>query len=201
MRTVRGWLALGMVGLMLGGVGPGCRGEEPAAGVQNPSPAAVGNVQRPTERTGTAGTVSTIAAPGQPAGETPAGLELRLHLGDDAGAEVDAVSRGEPVTLRLVLHNRGTTSRQIQCPSARTHDVRILAPGGRELWRWSRGRMFAQMLTDIAVGPGEAREFRVTWDQRTSEGAAVPPGRYEAEGSIPALGGEIHSPPLPFTIR
>ena len=200
MRTVRGWLALGAVGLMLAGSGPGCRGEEPAPGAarQKP-PTAAGNVVR--ERpTGPPGTVEKIAAPEQRAGEVPEGLELSLHLGDGAGT-ADAVGRGEPVTLRLVLHNRGAALRQLQCPSALTFDVRIVAPGGREIWRWSRGRMFAQMVTDIVVGSGESREFRVTWDQRTSEGAVVHPGRYEAEGWIPALGAEVHSPPLPFTIR
>ncbi len=198
MRMVRRLLVLGTVGLMLAGAGPGCRGEEPAPELaqQEPSPAAVA-----AERTETAGPVNTIAAPQQPAGNAPAGLELSLHLGDGPGAEAQAVARGEPVALRLVLRNRGTTPQRLQCPSARTHDVSILAPGGRELWRWSRGRMFAQMMTDVAVGPGESREFRVTWDQRTSEGTPVPAGRYEAQGSIPALGGEIRSAPLPFTIR
>jgi len=141
-----------------------------------------------------------VAAGQQGAGEASEGLELRVHLGDGAGTEMDAVVRGEPVTLRLVLHNRGSAPRQLQCPSARTYDVRIVAPGGREIWRWSQGRMFAQMVTDIVVGSGESREFRATWDQKSNEGAAVPPGRYEAEGWIPALGTEIHSPPLPFTI-
>lgn len=137
----------------------------------------------------------------EPAGAAAEGLELRVHLGEAAGGEVESVARGEPVTLRLVLHNRGSGARQLQCPSARTYDLRVLAPDGGEIWRWSRGRVFAQMLTDVAVGPGESREFRVTWDQRSSDGAPVPPGRYQAEGSIPALGGEIRSPSLPFTIR
>jgi hypothetical protein len=144
--------------------------------------------------------VEEIKAPERPPGDAE-GLELSLHLGDATGAEVDAVARGEPVMLRLMLRNLGGAGRRLQCPSARTHDVRIVAPDGREIWRWSRGRMFAQVLTDIVLGPGESREFRVSWDQRTSEGVAAPPGGYQAEAWIPALGGEIHGPPLSFMIR
>jgi hypothetical protein len=145
--------------------------------------------------------VDKTTAPDGLAGKAPEGLELSLHFGDGAGGETAAVSRGKPITLRLVLRNGGTAAHRLQYSSARTYDVTVLGAGGRELWRWSHGRMFAQMVSDVALGPGESREFRATWDQRTNDGAAVPPGRYEAVGSIPALGGEMQTAPLPFTIE
>jgi hypothetical protein len=145
--------------------------------------------------------VDETTAPGRLARKAREGLELTLHLGDGAGDETATATRDEPVTLRLVLRNGGTAAHRIQYSSARTYDVSVLAPDGRELWRWSHGRMFAQMISDVALDPDESREFRVTWDQRTNDGATVPPGRYEAVGSIPAIGGEIHSAPLPFTIK
>jgi hypothetical protein len=132
---------------------------------------------------------------------TSEALELSLHLMDGAGREVESVGRGEAVTLRLVLRNDTGASQSLQCGSARTHDVVVTGADGREVWRWSHGRVFAQMLTDVAVAPGESREFRVTWNQTTNAGAAVPPGRYQARGSIPALSGELGSPVRIFAVR
>ena len=134
-------------------------------------------------------------------GEPPADLELVLQLVDASGAEVQAVRQGEPVTLRLVLHNRSGAPQRLQFPSASTYDVRIAEPGGREIWRWSTGRMFAQVLTEVVVEAGGSHEYRVRWSQTTSEGGTAPPGLYEVEGWIPALGAEVRGRPLAFTIQ
>jgi len=140
-------------------------------------------------------------ATGRSAVATSQGLALSLHLLDGAGREVGSVGRGETVTLRLVLRNGTEAPQRLQCGSARTHDVVVTAADGPEVWRWSHGRMFAQMLTDVALSPGESREFRVNWNQTTNAGAAVPPGRYQARGTIPALGGALGSPVVDFAIR
>lgn len=143
-----------------------------------------------------------------PAGSTRAGepsadreLVLDLDLVDTSGAEVQAVRQGEPVTLRLVLHNRGDAPQRLRFPSACTYDIRIAEPRGREIWRWSQGRMFAQVLTEVVVDAGASREYRVSWGQTTSEGGTAPPGLYEVEGWIPALGAEVRGRPLAFTIQ
>jgi hypothetical protein len=77
------------------------------------------------------------------------------------------------VTLRLVLHNRSGAPQRLQFPSAHTYDVRIAEPGGREIWRWSQGRMFARVLTEVVVEAGGSPEYRVRWSQTTSEGGTL----------------------------
>jgi hypothetical protein len=114
---------------------------------------------------------------------------------------VQAVRQGEPVTLRLVLHNRSGAPQRLRFPSARSYDIRIAESSGREIWRWSQGRMFAQALTEVMGEAGGSHEYRVSWSQTTSEGGTAPPGLYEVEGWIPALGAEVRSRPLAFTIQ
>ncbi len=117
------------------------------------------------------------------------------------GQEARLFRQGERVVLLLVLTNRGTAARQVQCGSARTHDASVSTQDGRELWRWSHGRLFAQRLTEIRLEAGKSREFRIDWDQTTSDGDAVQPGEYEAAAWIAALGARLPAQPVRFRIR
>jgi hypothetical protein len=129
------------------------------------------------------------------------GLGVRLRLSSARGEEVQAFRRGERITLQLTLHNRGDALQRLSLSSARTHDVVISTPEGEELWRWSHGRLFAQMLTEMTLQPGASRAFSSTWDQTRADGGAVAEGRYQAVGLIPAMGSEIRSQPVSFTIE
>ena len=60
--------------------------------------------------------------------------------------------------------------------------------------------MFAQMLSELTIAPGESRETTLRFDPDEVE-AAPGPGDYVAVGVIPALGGPIESEPVAFSIR
>ncbi len=101
----------------------------------------------------------------------------------------------------LTIRNRTSDTVKLTLPSAHTHDMVVSMKGNKEIWRWSAGRMFAQVLTAVALPPGESKSFVETWDQTRSDGKPAEPGEYEAVGMIPVRDQVIRSNPLIFTIR
>jgi hypothetical protein len=140
-------------------------------------------------------------AGGEASGAGPTALEVRLQLLDANGAESEAFRSSEPITLRITLANPGSTPQRLDFSSARTHDAIVRTSSGREVWRWSHGRQFAQMLSELTLAPGESRELSLRWDSSQAEGTAPGEGDYVAVGLIPALGAPIQSAPVAFSIR
>jgi hypothetical protein len=84
---------------------------------------------------------------------------------------------GEAVGITFIVENRGKEAATLHFPSAQQHDVWVVKDG-REVWRWSRGRAFAQMLTSLTIPAGGRKTFRVTWAQTDQKGDQVGPGAY-----------------------
>jgi hypothetical protein len=63
-------------------------------------------------------------------------------------------------------------------PSGQTHEVVVVDSVGREVWRWSEGRMFTQAIQNKLLESSAALGFTAAWR------AKVPPGRYVAIGSL-----------------
>jgi hypothetical protein len=87
--------------------------------------------------------------------------------------------------LALRVRNASEAARSLELPSAQLYDFAVFADG-RELWRWSRGRRFAQMLTELRFEAGEEKVWRETLGPTAG---ALSPGRYRADASLRALGG------------
>ena len=88
---------------------------------------------------------------------------------------------GEPVQLKLTVTNAGDKVAVFQSSNSQRYDF-VIRAGGEEVWRWSRGRAFLMMLTSGKLLPGKSQIYEVTWDQKDSNGAVVPLGRYTVEG-------------------
>jgi len=138
-------------------------------------------------------------------------FETRLVLKNDAGKEERAFLSGERITFVVTLRNRSESPRTLSLPTSQTHDCFVYAAGDRaggrdsgsrrEIWRHSRGRMFAQVITELTLAPGESRSFTAAWDQAGPDGRPVPPGEYEAVGLVPGKAPGCRSDEVPFTIR
>jgi hypothetical protein len=111
-------------------------------------------------------------------------LELRLVIRDAAGRDARVFGASESVDLVLEVHNAGESPHALEFATARTHDFAVLDAQGVELWRWSRGRLFAQALEEIELAPGETRRFAASWDKRDASGALAPPGLYRVLGTL-----------------
>jgi hypothetical protein len=88
------------------------------------------------------------------------------------------------VDLVLEVHNAGEAPLHLEFATARTHDFAVLDAEGLEVWRWSRGRLFAQALAEIELAPGETRRFAASWDKRDASGALAQPGPYQVLGTL-----------------
>lgn len=85
-----------------------------------------------------------------------------------------AVDTSEGVQLTLHVTNFSSKGVELTFPSGQTHDFAILDAGGREVWRWSEGRMFTQALQTRQLGKGETVSYEDEWN------VDLPSGRYIA---------------------
>lgn len=100
------------------------------------------------------------------------------------------VAEGAPVVAVLDVRIRdgiefafrvtNNTARKLELlfPSGQTHDFAVVDSLGREVWRWSEGRMFTQALTNRLIAPRDSLSWKAAWR------VEVPPGRYVAVASL-----------------
>ena len=72
----------------------------------------------------------------------------------------------------LRLHVTNGTSKQIELtfPSGQTHDFYIHDASGREVWRWSAGRMFTQSVQNKLIDAGGTVTYTERWDAPMAAG-------------------------------
>ncbi len=90
------------------------------------------------------------------------------------------------LTMRVAWAGPGAW--QGRAPTAQLHDFTV-EHEGRVLWRWSDGRMFAQVVTPVRIEAGKALEFTGAWRFHPSEIEAE--GTYAARGVFVPTGQEV----------
>ena len=91
---------------------------------------------------------------------------------------LDVTASSDSVTFSYTVTNDGDDPVKLSFSDAQTHDVAVL-DGGSEVWRWSDGRMFAQMLQSDTLDPSESASYEVEWSNPQS-------GDYEAVATLAA---------------
>jgi len=73
------------------------------------------------------------------------------------------VQTGPEVEFTLSVTN--TTDRRLELGFAdgKTHDMVVLDAAGREVWRWSRDRMFTSAVQTKLLGAGDATSYTERW--------------------------------------
>lgn len=89
---------------------------------------------------------------------------------------LDASMTGGAVSFAFTVENTGGDPVDLSFSSAQTHDV-VVRDDGADVWRFSEGQMFAQMLGSETLGPGEAVTYEATWEDPD-------PGSYEAVAEL-----------------
>jgi hypothetical protein len=56
----------------------------------------------------------------------------------------------------------------------------LIEKEGKEIWRWSKGQVFAQVLGEKRLRPGESMTYSAKFDEK------LPPGKYRITGMIVA---------------
>lgn len=98
-------------------------------------------------------------------------------------------AQGEDVVITLVKTNVSGSDITLHYSTEQRYD--FAARRGteqREIWRWSHGRSFAQVVAGITLRIGDSQVLQVVWDQRNNRGELVKPGTITIEGFNVAQG-------------
>jgi hypothetical protein len=95
-------------------------------------------------------------------GNTAKTLQARLDV---------AVANG--VHLALHVSNDAAKSVELNFPSGQTHDFIVTDTTGREVWKWSTGRLFTQAMQNKVLGREESVAYRADWDPGPLHGTYV----------------------------
>lgn len=98
------------------------------------------------------------ARPHRARGDTLVGAALTVHAADG-------------VEFALAVANPGKHRVELSFPDGRTKDFLVYDAAGREVWRWSRGRLFTQTMQNKLLAAGDSVVYTERW-------AAPAPGRY-----------------------
>ena len=59
---------------------------------------------------------------------------------------------------------------ELRFPNGKTHDFYVLDENGREVWRWSKGRMFTQTLQNKLIKSKGNAVFADSWSGASAHG-------------------------------
>lgn len=91
--------------------------------------------------------------------------------------DVDATP--DVATFTFTVRNESDDTVDVQFRSAKLADVAVFR-GDEEVWRWSDGQLFAQMLQSVSFDPGHVETFEFEWSDPES-------GEYEAVATLNAV--------------
>lgn len=92
---------------------------------------------------------------------------------------------GQPVEMVLTVTNWGSQPVTLRFSDGQRYDFLVTTESGVRIWQWSHARAFTQALGTMPLAPAESRTFRERWDQKSSNGLSVSPGRCVIEGIFP----------------
>ena len=81
------------------------------------------------------------------------------------------------IHFALGVKNVGHKHLELTFPSGKSYDFVVVDSIGREVWRWSNGRMFTQGVQNKQLSTGDSMRAKETW-------SAPIPGRYTAIATL-----------------
>ena len=109
-------------------------------------------------RTRTAESLSAAKSPHKHGTAVASSLDVRVDDG---------------VHFALHVINAGDRKIELNFPSGMTHDIAVLDERGKQVWRWSDGRLFTAAYTNKVLRSDDTLSFAESWH-------APAPGRYTA---------------------
>jgi hypothetical protein len=96
-----------------------------------------------------------------------------LAIASSLGVEVR-----DQVGFTFHVTNNAAKRLELTFPSGQTHDIVVLDTLGREVWRWSEGRLFTQSIQNKVLDTSETLTYEAEWTPGELR------GRYVAEASL-----------------
>lgn len=89
---------------------------------------------------------------------------------------------GEPIRFTLRATNRSNKPVELLFPSGETHNLSVYS-GFEEIWRLATILQTSD-AKKMPLKPGQSVEFSEVWDQKSTDGKAIPAGRFFVAGKI-----------------
>jgi Intracellular proteinase inhibitor len=80
-------------------------------------------------------------------------------------------------SLTLNVRNLSGETREFTLSTPQMYEFLAFDADGGQVWRWSEGTMYAQVVTPVKMADGESQVFKAAWN--TEETSA---GEYEIQG-------------------
>jgi hypothetical protein len=87
------------------------------------------------------------------------------------------VTVDDDVHFAFAVTNAGKKKLELTFADGRTHEFVVLDSLGREVWRWSEGRIFTQSMQNRVLRSSDLLRYEDVWD-------APAPGRYVAVATL-----------------
>lgn len=100
-------------------------------------------------------------------------------------SEKNLYRAGDSIHVTLHVINQGPRPAVLHFRTAQRYDLIAEDAHGRQVWRWAKGRMFAQVLGKEVIAPSGRLSYHVAIDQ------PLPSGQYKITGLIPADNGPL----------
>ena len=108
------------------------------------------------------------------ASESPARQQSRATAkGLEASLKVSIDSAADQIRLALRLTNSDPRHLELRFPNGQTHDFVVLDTTGREIWKWSEGRLFTQSMQSRVLDRNESVTYAADWDPGSLQGTYV----------------------------
>jgi len=95
---------------------------------------------------------------------------------------------GWSLRIHLLVENVGEEAMAVWFRSGQAWDI-VVEADGQEIWRWSQGKMFTQVIWSRELRPGEEVSFEAEWE-------APGPGKYRIRGYFLGHIGGLDGPSL-----
>lgn len=123
---------------------------------------------------------ATLKRTGTASSATPLTPALDIAVDDD-------------VRFAFRVANEGSKKLELRFADGRTHDVVVLDSIGREVWRWSEGRLFTQTVQSKVLRVSDGMAFEEAWEDPR-------PGTYTAVATLTSSNFPIEQRAA-FTVR
>lgn len=90
---------------------------------------------------------------------------------------VDALENSNSVHFVIRLSNNTDSGKNIEFRTSQKYEIYVMNSQGKEVYRYSKGRMFTQAIENVHLPSGESLTWKETWDY-ISEGKRIEPGEY-----------------------
>jgi hypothetical protein len=96
--------------------------------------------------------------------------------GRDVAATMEVKVSGDSVRFILHVTNSGEVPLELTFPTSQRYDIVVQTPEGEEVWRWSEGMAFLQVISRATLAPGETWDMEAVWDPAGRSGEFVAAG-------------------------